>query len=225
VRDYLLRFAQEDGTLLQDSESPVEDLMVVLRARPKERGLVEQVIADLRKVGYLRQDGRRLWLPRFEEAQEARSPGAKRQQKLRDKKRHSGDVTSDVTDNVTSDAPETSPKTRRDENRTDETPAMVVDSDRETPCPMDLAQRLDASGAFKELAEKLKVSIEALRVEADRFVGYWTIGGGAGSKRSHWARRMRQWLVDKAQKGELPRVSAVASSDDTGGYGKLEDWG
>lgn len=109
LRDYLLRFAAEDGTLLPSTSDPIGDMMVVLRARPSDRKLVSAALADLQRVGYLKLERKRLWIVRFEEAQEARTPGAKRQKKHRDKNKPgggdpeggTGDVTDNVTDSVT----------------------------------------------------------------------------------------------------------------------------
>lgn len=141
LRDYLLRFAAEDGTLLAKSTDPIGDMAVILRARPKERKHVELAIGELQRVGYLRIERGRVWLPKFEEAQAARSPGALRQQRLRDKRRETGDVTSNddnhVTDNVTRNAPIASPlidETRRDETTTPKHPAVAT----AVACPGDL---------------------------------------------------------------------------------------
>lgn len=35
------------------------------------------------------------------------------------------------------------------------------------------------------------------------FVAYWTIGGGTGKRRSHWARKLREDLRRKAEQGRL----------------------
>ncbi len=137
IRDYLLRFAGEDGTLLAETTDPVGDLMVVLRARPPEKKQVEQLMKELQRVGYLRLDRKRLWLPKFEEAQEARTPGAVRQKKLRDKRRNetehdteTGDVTGDATSHTRIALP-TADETRRDETTTPNPVAVVA-------CPSDL---------------------------------------------------------------------------------------
>ncbi len=85
-------------------------------------------------------------------------------------------------------------------------PMVVVGDDRETLCPMDLQSRAEQAGVFSELAKVLKVSEAALRLEAEGYAGYWTVGEGAGRKRRNWMGRLRQRLVDRAKAGELPRV-------------------
>jgi hypothetical protein len=101
LRDYLLRFAEEDGTLLRGSANAAEDLCRVLGASAGERRHVLAATGDLMRIGYLTldQDGR-LWITRYVEAQERRSPGALRQQRYRDNHR---DVTRDADSNATSD--------------------------------------------------------------------------------------------------------------------------
>lgn len=137
LRDYLLRLAGDDGTILSRSTDPKSDLQLLLGARSaSDRTMISNSYDDLLRVGYLSFEGGRLWITRFAEAQEARSPGAKRQATYR-KNHPSGKasqpsqptdadvasrlgVTSDVTSNASSNAPVTSQidETRRDETRT-----------------------------------------------------------------------------------------------------------
>lgn len=172
LRDYLLRFAAEDGTLLPSTTDPVGDMMVVLRARPSDKKLVSSALTDLQRVGYLKLERKRLWIVKFEEAQEARSPGATRQKRHREKVKTSGggepdggvsDVTSNgevgvtarVTDGVTSNAPRnahvTSPladETRRNETRAPKPPAG---DSRWPPRPVIPASLLEAPTTAKSL--------------------------------------------------------------------------
>jgi hypothetical protein len=103
LRDYLLRFATEDGTLIPKTTKPADDLCRVLGASGAERKHVGSAIDELLSVGYLSLTDGRLWVTRYVEAQEARSPGALRQQRYRDNHRDvTRDADSDVTNNVTS---------------------------------------------------------------------------------------------------------------------------
>ena len=92
-------------------------------------------------------------------------------------------------------------------------PDSVPDSDRETLCPLDLADRFEG---YPEMAAALGASEAALRDAAGEFVAYWTIGAGVGRKRSHWARRLRQDLLRKSEMGKLgagpPGAKGVASA-------------
>lgn len=207
LRDYLIRFADEDGTLLRDTSRPVADLMVVLRARPTDRRMVEQMMADLQRVGFLQLDGKRLWMPRYVDAQASRSPGAVRQQRFRERHKGAavtdgvtGDVTESVTPSVTSDVTSNRPS-RRDETQQTPKPPVVVDSDRETICPLDIVSRLEKAGVFREFSKRLGLSEAALRAEAESTASHWTIGKGMGLKRRNWPGIFRQRLLDRADQG------------------------
>lgn len=125
LRDYLLRHAESDGTILRDSADHAADLARVLCATTSERKQIDAALADLLRIGYLMSDGGRLWIAKFEEAQSARSPGAKRQAAYLARK--NGDAADAVTADVTSDAScdakadvtndVTIDETRRDETR------------------------------------------------------------------------------------------------------------
>jgi hypothetical protein len=131
LRDYLLRHAEPDGTVLPQTKTPASDLGRVLNALPNERKLVEKALEELLRVGFLAIDRGRLWIPRFTEAQAAKSPNAKRQAELRARRRDSGgnvteSVTSNVTESVTSNVTESVTETlqvtlQKDETRRDET--------------------------------------------------------------------------------------------------------
>jgi 5-methylcytosine-specific restriction endonuclease McrA len=79
LRDYLLRLASDDGTLLPETEDAERDLVRLLNAEPSERKLIQAAYKQLLKIGYLSTANGRVWITKFEEAQEARSPEARRQ--------------------------------------------------------------------------------------------------------------------------------------------------
>jgi 5-methylcytosine-specific restriction endonuclease McrA len=84
LRDYLIRHAEQDGTLLPRTSSPAADLGRVLNVNPKERKQLVEAVDELLRIGFLSWDSDcRLWITRFEEAQDARSPGAIRQERWR----------------------------------------------------------------------------------------------------------------------------------------------
>lgn len=146
LRDYLLRLASDDGTLLSSTKDPKKDLTRLLNPEAQERVLLPQAYDDLMRIGYLSFEGTRLWITRFTDAQAARSPGAKRQADY--KKRHprpspetsptsspdtspnaspeASSVTSPGDDPVTSQRDET----RRDETTTTKPPVVVTLADR-----------------------------------------------------------------------------------------------
>lgn len=152
VRDYLLRLAEEDGTLFAETTDPSGDLADALNAHSGERKLVERAVSDLLKIGYLSHEAGRLWVTKFEEAQAARSPGAMRQAKYAAKKKStpgsgggdggqasSGDVSKASLGDVSTDAPTdvsldvTKDETRRDETTTPKPPVVAA-----VACPSDL---------------------------------------------------------------------------------------
>src|SRR5687768_7425592 len=92
-RDYLIRHARADGTLLAKTADPCGDLARALGAHPDEFGTVKQYIQDWIDDGYLRFSRGRLAIARFVEAQEARSPGALRQKRYVERKRTHETVT------------------------------------------------------------------------------------------------------------------------------------
>jgi hypothetical protein len=87
LRDYLLRLATEDGTILSATEKPCDDLLRLMRAESAEKRLLRQAYEDLIRIGYLSFSGGRLWITRFVDAQAARSPGAQRQADYKQRQR------------------------------------------------------------------------------------------------------------------------------------------
>lgn len=207
LRDYLLRFAMEDGTLLPKSSKPAEDLARVLGAAGSERRMVAHAVTDLIGVGYLSYEDGRLWITRYVDAQEARSPGALRQQRYRDNHRDvtqpvTRDADSNVTNNVTSN--------RRDETRreiADESSARapeVQEPQEPEPklaiCPLGLLEKAEKTGIVSEFCEKYRSEAEPIREVIREFESYWTIGGGMGRKEANWMRKLREHLRRHCEK-------------------------
>ncbi len=121
LRDYLLRYAEDDGTILRGSDDHAADLSRVLCATQQERKQIEAALEDLHRIGYLASGGGRLWIVKFAEAQSPRSPGAKRQAK------YAGSLPTDEQTDALNDARTDVPpdglndstidETRRDESR------------------------------------------------------------------------------------------------------------
>lgn len=137
VRDYLLRHAEADGTLLRMSKSPIPDLAEALGVRRSEQRQFASCIEELVRIGYLTIDpGGRVWITKFAEAQNARTPGAVRTAEWKRRKREketspgdtpsgvtqsvtrsvTGDVTGDVTPDTGGDVTNRREEKRRDEN-------------------------------------------------------------------------------------------------------------
>lgn len=77
------------------------------------------------------------------------------------------------------------------------------DPGRETVCPLNLFEKAEKLGVHAAMAEALAVPVESLRAETRDFVGYWTIGKGAGSRRTGWIRQLRERLRKRAAEGAL----------------------
>lgn len=91
---------------------------------------------------------------------------------------------------------------RHREKRATSEPAIVVhaveptEDHAETICPTDLHQR--AEKIFPEMLEHMPgITMEQIRDGAREIVGYYTIGRGAGEKRRHWMKIMRESLRRK----------------------------
>jgi hypothetical protein len=140
LRDYLLRHAKDDGTILTRTEDPAGDLARALTAHSHEAKPVQGFVRMLLDTGFLSHVSGRLWITNFADAQAARSAGARRQKKYRDAQQTPKQETSDapvtptaVTDNVTSDARATS---QREETRRDErSPTPSEPSEPKEPRP------------------------------------------------------------------------------------------
>ncbi len=116
LRDYLLRHAEEDGTILHESDDHAADLARILLATNTERKQLASALDDLLRIGYLATNGKRLWIAKFVEAQATRTPGAKRQAEWRI--RTAGEVdTGDGQESVTGDAAETEEERSGDVSR------------------------------------------------------------------------------------------------------------
>lgn len=132
LRDYLLRIAGDDGTLLASTKDAKQDVLRLLNPTSTEKRLVAEAFEELLRIGYLSLEGGRLWITKFVEAQASRSAGALRQERY--KQRREGlasdegvidTVTESVTQSVTGDGAADAPltlhldETRRDETRRD----------------------------------------------------------------------------------------------------------
>lgn len=134
LRDYLLRFAKDDGVILAGSTDVIRDLCKLLRAEQPERRQVSKAVEELSRVGYLVMTKSSCKIPKFKEAQEARSPNAERQRRFKERQRSElGDSPKTPTGNVTPPLPVTVQgnalealqidETRRDETRSPKPPA------------------------------------------------------------------------------------------------------
>lgn len=88
-------------------------------------------------------------------------------------------------------------------------PVDFTDSDQLTLCPPDLHERAERLGVLAELAGKLKVPVESLRVEAKSYVTHFVMGAGIGEKGNRWMKRLRGQLVRRAQANELTPPGAL----------------
>lgn len=88
----------------------------------------------------------------------------------------------------------------------------IRDDNHVTPCPLDLAERWTGAPS---MAEAMKVPRAAVDTVVEEFVTYWTIGGGAGKRRSQWARKLRDEVRRKAPL-EAQKLTAAGAAGQTG---------
>lgn len=96
-------------------------------------------------------------------------------------------------------------------------PVIVNWDERETPCPLDLVEKLKTNGVHVELAEALKIDVESVLWELREFVSYWTIGEGTGKRRRHWAAKARERVRKRHAEGMLKPPGAIDHAQGRGG--------
>jgi hypothetical protein len=74
---------------------------------------------------------------------------------------------------------------------------------------MGLFATADTNGTLVALAEKLAIPLESVRHEARQFEAYWTIGKGAGQRRTGWMGKLRQRVVEQHGRNELKPPGAL----------------
>lgn len=79
-------------------------------------------------------------------------------------------------------------------------PTTLHDSDRESACPTSLEL---PELAKSELAARLGVTAEDVAAGEHEFVTYWTVGGGAGRRKTHWLSALRRDLCEKHRRKQL----------------------
>lgn len=198
------------------------DALCNARARPEGKGLFELDRNDMYRVHDFLD-----WNPSKVEVESKRKIDRDRKRGGRgvepdSERKPTGVASGRRTDSVT---PRASPvPSRPDLSRPDpdeSTRALAPDeqgtwdgSERETACPLDMAQRAKALGIPQKLAESLKVDLAAVDALIHDFASYWTIGGGMGQKRRHWMRKLRENVRKEAGKpGGLPAPGALEHSN------------
>ena len=88
-----------------------------------------------------------------------------------------------------------------------------TDSDAETVIPLDLVDRAKAAGVLTQLADGLGQPVVSVEHAAREFVAYWTIGGGAGQRRRHWMRKLRQQIHESHKRNQLTPPGAIEHRD------------
>lgn len=88
--------------------------------------------------------------------------------------------------------------------------------ERETPCPLDLVDKLKATGVHVRLADALKVDVESVLEELREFVSYWTIGKGQGMRKRHWPAEARERVRRRAGEGLLKPPGAITHQTERG---------
>jgi len=206
LRDYLLRFAEPDGTLLRGCESATE-LLRVLGARSSERRAVSEGLEELLEVGFLGLEAGRLWIRKFEEAQKRQSPGALRQQRYAKRQRGvTADVTADVTERQHDDAiltslpirSETIRSEEREGEREREEPAAPVPLARKAarrlaPVVRSFPEDFEPDETCRAIAQQAQIPMDSELSKARD----WAIAHGKRCK--DWQAFFRNWLRKSAE--------------------------
>lgn len=214
MKDYAKREGTDGripGVKIGRLEGPEPSKQKRLTKRLIEAGLLEKSGDDYWLHDYLE------WEESAEQAEERRAAARKRKRDWDARRRgvsnasgngvthESGNATSNITkliqSNLIQSNPSQDPSPDGEGGRgRDPAPPQPLDSDRETLCPLGLAE--DFTG-YSEIAERFGVPEDALRRGAHEFVSHWTIGGGTGRKKSHWARWLRADLKRKYELGKF----------------------
>jgi hypothetical protein len=102
--------------------------------------------------------------------------------------------------NVSRESPESLPPEKdRDKDQEKEKDRDRDTRDRETPCPLTLHETFSG---YAQMSKALNVPEQVLRAGAAEFVSYWTVGGGAGQRRPHWAAKLREHLRQGVAQGK-----------------------
>lgn len=229
LRDYLLRMADDEGTLLKQTKAPSADLARVLIVDAAERKQFDAAVTKLLEIEYLTLSRGRLFITRFVDAQAARTPGALRQKRYRERHQNSAsdaheasprDITRDVTLDETS-----IDEIRRDEIPQPPSPLPLVNPD-DAPRPIALDFELHPS-AVTELAKFTGQTEDVIRAAAAEFKAYWAIGGGMGKKRTHWQAKCRDDVRHKHESGALSaiakRMGAAPEAESSGKIASVDD--
>lgn len=145
LRDYLLRHAQEDGTLLKKTKDWKDDLARALGVHRSETKCFKDALERLLENGFLTFEGGRLWITRFEEAQAAKTPGAKRTEAYRQRKA-SQDTSQETSPTESQEASQVT--SQKASPLADETRREIADEQEVPPvrgavtCPWDLWDRI-----------------------------------------------------------------------------------
>lgn len=223
-RDFLLRHTDDKGLLLERSDNVPRDLCLIVAADSANAKKVVKWLKELQDVGYVEISAEgRVVLPKFEEAQQARSPGAKRQAEYeaREKAKRAAkrdDVRTDSSESVRTDAESdvrtdvTIEEMRRDEMRRDPPkPPEGDDGDdsasRLIACPKDLAL---PEQIIEGLMGTCGATREQVLAEVQEFKSYWTIGGGMGRtfSRGMWLRKCRERIRQRLSEANSGRPAS-----------------
>lgn len=222
-RDYLLRFAEDDGTLIV-ADDPVTALTASLSTHADELETVKKYIQLLLADGYLVRNGKRLGIRSFAEAQTKQSKQATRQARYiaNKKARETGanDAPADVSSDAPADAAVTSAltgvltsQTIRDETKRDDTsdalthdPPPSLEPDPEKPRRLALDFELHPL-AVSELAKWSGFPESVILAAVDEFKSYWIIGGGRNKPRTQWQAKCRDDIRHKHETGALAAIA------------------
>lgn len=224
LRDYLLRHAKDDGTILPKTSDPGGDLARALGAHDGERDTVARYVQDWIDDGFLALRRDALVIRNFARAQKARSKGAERQKRYRSKKKGEDGVTRDATSDVTNDVTVTGPVTpsraparisshlisSSESAPEGETGEPKRDPTVPHPLPADWQPWPTTLGTLEVTNAMPAWAAEAI---AKRFVSHFAVDASARATAVGWQQRFTKWAAkdwsDPSKRPAKPEPTAA----------------
>lgn len=200
LRDYLIRFADEDGVLFRQTNDPVEDLTRVLSPRDIERDMSRDAVRTLLDDGYLEHTRQgSLVIRNFIEAQNRKTPEAAR--KAAQRAREKGEANpSDSHGTVTGQVRRIDP-IRNESKRIEETAPQAAPK-RGERLPEGWSPK---PGSYAGVQVKRGLTDRQVSEALEAFRDYWQAKAGQGGCKLDWDATFRTWLRrTERQSGKWP---------------------
>ncbi len=198
LRDYLIRIARDDGTLLTSTRNPGEDLARAIGSHPDEVERVASGVETLIRDGYLSHTLGRLFIARYEEGQ-ARTTSTERVRRHRAKRSESAPsetVSGTLQKRVTKHENETE-TTRPDPTRNDKPPCSPPrGKKRGHRLPDDWTSTRD----MRDWARGLGLHGQVVDDESEKFRDHFLAAAGQTARKVRWDLAWKNWMRRVAER-------------------------